>query len=321
MDRDGRAAQVVFGDDRAGAAAFDARQRLELIGPVGRLAEIDGGDVFRRPAEALRVGSARQIDASLRLQYGAGLGIGVHALDHRHQLIGVGGRLHDPLERVAAHAIDQLELLVVGARDAHHPLGIGELPGEIARLAKLQIGGGRLSGGNVCAPGTLKVIPDRPNADGIFARLEPVRREAVAALIIGYDADGDRRPLLLGADDHAFHRPFFGGGDLAGKRRRSLGPDIGCADGLDKQSRKCRRRNAREISREHNRLPVSFLPPRCRPNVPTGCAKPMMAESVVQGQDRSGHTVYCREFNKSVHRAQGINVDSRPPVPFRIMPA
>ena len=49
-------------------------------------------------------------------------------------------RAHDALQRVAADAIEQLRLLILGAGDAHHPLGVGELAGEIPGLLQLDVG-------------------------------------------------------------------------------------------------------------------------------------------------------------------------------------
>ena len=55
-----------------------------------------------------------------------------------------------------------------------------------------------------------QLIADRANPDGIFARFQPVLREAVLALGVADDGDGDGGPGALGADKHAFHRAFLG---------------------------------------------------------------------------------------------------------------
>ncbi len=62
-----------------GAAALDPRQGLELVAPGVALAQIDGGEEFRRLAEPLRIGGARLVDAPLRLDRLAHLRIAVHA--------------------------------------------------------------------------------------------------------------------------------------------------------------------------------------------------------------------------------------------------
>jgi hypothetical protein len=66
------------------------------------------------------------------------------------------------------------------------------------------------------------VVADRADGDVVLARLQPVLREAVAALRVGGDADLDDRARLLGADDDAFHRAFLRGADHAGQRRLAL---------------------------------------------------------------------------------------------------
>ena len=60
------------------------------------------------------------------------------------ELVGIVGRAHDALQRVAADAIKKLRLLIVGARRAHHPLGIDELGRKIAGFLELEVGRGRI---------------------------------------------------------------------------------------------------------------------------------------------------------------------------------
>ena len=193
---DGRARQIVFGDDDVGAAALHARQGLELVLMLRGRAQIDAGEVLRHLAEALGIGGARLIHAPLRLDRLAHLRIAVHARDHLHELVGVVGRLHDPFERVAAHAIDELELVVVAAGHAHHPFGIGELLAQVPGLAQLEIGGGGRARGDVGALGAVEVVADRANLQAVMSGLEPGGREAVAALRVGDDADRDGRAVL-----------------------------------------------------------------------------------------------------------------------------
>ena len=201
-------------------------------------AQIDGGEILGHLAEAFRIGGARLVHPPLRLDRLADLGIAVHARDHLHELVGVVARFHHPLEGVAAHAVDELELVVVGAGDAHHPFGIGELLAQVAGLAQLEVGAGGLPRRDIGVFGTFEVISDRANLQAVAAGREPRRREAVAALRVGDDADGDVRTILLGADDHAFHRSFLGRGDLAGESAAAPSAPCAAAGGLEFASKR-----------------------------------------------------------------------------------
>ena len=188
---DGRARQIVFRNDDVGAATLDPRQGLELELVLHARAQIDGGKILGHLAEALGIGGARLVHPPLRLDRLADLGIAVHARDHLHELVGVVARFHHPFEGVAAHAVDELELVVIGAGDAHHPFGIGELLAEVAGLAQLEVGAGGRARRDVGALGAFEVVSDRADLQAVTAGLEPRRREAVAALRVGDDADGD----------------------------------------------------------------------------------------------------------------------------------
>ena len=161
MRLDGRARQVIFRDDHIGAATFYPRQGLELELVLRARAQIDRGEILGHFAEALGIGGTRLIHPPLRLDWLAHLGIAVHARDHLHELVGVVARFHHPLERVAAHAVDQLKFVVVAAGDAHHPFGIRELLAQIPGLAQLEIGGCGLGGLDLGGFGAFEVVADR----------------------------------------------------------------------------------------------------------------------------------------------------------------
>jgi hypothetical protein len=123
--------------------------------------------------------------------------------------------------RSTAEAIEQRALLRLRARDAQQPFGIRELRREVFGLAQLQIGGGGLLRGDVDLLRPIEFIAGRPDAQRISARIEPRRREAVAAVLIADDRDRNRRAGLLGGDQHPLHCAFLGRADLARERDRS----------------------------------------------------------------------------------------------------
>ena len=69
--------------------------------------------------------------------------------DDVDEAVGVVGRLHDALERVAADAVEQELLLLLGAGHAVQPFGIGEMRRQAAQLLELEVGLGLLAGGDV----------------------------------------------------------------------------------------------------------------------------------------------------------------------------
>ncbi len=77
----------------------------------------------------------------------------------------------------------------------------------VAGCSGFDIGGGR----------SRKLIADGADRERVMARGEAVGGEAVTAGRIGDDGDGERRAVALGADQHAFHRAFLRGGDVAGQ--------------------------------------------------------------------------------------------------------
>jgi hypothetical protein len=131
-------------------------------------------------------------------------------------------RAHHPFESVAADAAQQRVLLLVAAGEARQPFPVGELRGKIFGLAQLEILLRRLLRGHVHIGRLLEIVADRANSQGICAGLELGGRETVGAVGVAHDGDGDGRVGLLGADQHALHRPFLGRGDLSAERHRAL---------------------------------------------------------------------------------------------------
>ena len=147
MRLDQPARQVVFRDNDAVGATAEPRQRLEWIGP-GLLAQIDGGEIFRGRLHAgpLAECAARVADEPLRvLRRAAGI-VADHPIEDVDELLGVVVRAHDAVEVVAAHAIEQRLLLLVGAGKAHEPFRIGHLLGQVFRRRELDLDTRRLSG-------------------------------------------------------------------------------------------------------------------------------------------------------------------------------
>src|SRR5207247_8602431 len=155
-------------------------------------------DLLGRPGP-VRVQHALRLD---RLAYGA---VAPHAADHVRPFVGIVRRARDALQRVAAYAVEQLRLLVLGAGETHHPLGVAELAGEVLRLLQLDVGRrgfsirhGRLGRG-------ADVVADRADVERVFTRLQAVPREAVAALRVRGHAELDDRFGPARGADHAFH--------------------------------------------------------------------------------------------------------------------
>src|SRR5580704_9073122 len=146
--------------------------------PVGR-AQVYGGEILGHLAVLLGRAGARAVQHRLRLDRLAHRAIAHHAADHDRPLIGVMGRAHDALERVAADAVEQRRLLLLRAGHAHHPFGVGELVGEIVRLLELDVGVGRLLGHHVGPGRRVDVVADRADGELVLARLQPVLREGV----------------------------------------------------------------------------------------------------------------------------------------------
>src|SRR5262249_38745936 len=93
-----------------------------------------------------------------------------------------------------------------------------ELGRQVAGRLEPQIERRGLAGLDLRGRLAVEIVADRADGDGVRAGLEPVRREAVAAVLVGDDRDGDDSTGLLGTDYDAFHGAFGRRGDLAGER-------------------------------------------------------------------------------------------------------
>src|SRR5437016_14275220 len=215
---------VVLGDDGARVAALGARQRLQFVRPTVDRAQVDGREIVGELPILLGRSRASPVQHGLgldRLAYGA---VAQHAADHLRPLVGIVRRAHDALQRVAADAIEQPRLLLFGTGDAHHPLGVGELAGEILRLLQLDVGRRGFPVHSRLGRG-FDVVAHGADAERVFAGFQPVPREAIAAVRVGGDADLDDRFGPAGGDDHALHLAFGFGADDAGERRLTFSAD------------------------------------------------------------------------------------------------
>jgi len=68
------------------------------------------------------------------------------------------------------------------------------------------------------ASADIKLIACSARLQRVMPRLQSRGRKSKAALRIGHHTDADGRAVFLRADNHAFHRPFFGGSDLPDQR-------------------------------------------------------------------------------------------------------
>src|ERR1700687_4834618 len=155
-----RAWQIVLGDNRVRRLASRARQRLEWILPFRKRTEIDGGEVLSLLAVLFRCSGPIRIDAALRLDRLAPLGVAHHAIDDLGEFIGVMSGPHDAFERVATNAVEQRGFLVIRTRNTGYPLCIGKLRDNILRLAKLEVGCRRLLSSEVRCPWPVKIVTD-----------------------------------------------------------------------------------------------------------------------------------------------------------------
>ena len=206
--------------------------------------------------------------------------------------------------RVAAHAVDHLQLLVFRAGDAHHPFGIGQLPGEVLRLLQLDVGAAGLAIGEFRGLGPIEIIANGADRDRIFAGGKAACGKTIMALVISDDADRDIRAFALGADDDALHCAFFCGTDRARESCLLLGIG-GAGDSCCKNE--CGERSAQRQSRcerSHGRPPL-IRPPfllacggeayavsgvrQARPSPPSAAGRPLPAR-----RDRARSARPCR---------------------------
>jgi len=90
--------------------------------------------------------------------------------------------------------------------------------GEIFHFPELDVGAGHAARRDVRGLCAVELVARRARLQAVVSRLEPRGRKSEAPLSVRDNADADRRAVSLGADDDAFHRPFFGGADLSGQR-------------------------------------------------------------------------------------------------------
>src|SRR6185503_16906477 len=88
-----------------------------------------------------RVGAATAmlVRPQLRPLRRAPLRVAPHPLEHRHPFVRVVRAARDTLEGVALRAVEEAVLRLRRARPAEEPLAVGQLRGEVLRLAQLQI--------------------------------------------------------------------------------------------------------------------------------------------------------------------------------------
>ena len=113
---------------------------------------------------------------------------------------------------------------------AHDPPGAGKLRCELPSLAQLEIDSRCLACADIRRRLADDVVSDGADADHVGAETRVSRREAIAAVLVTDDGDGDVGAVLLGADQHAFHHAFLGGADLtesAGAALRAQRPGFG----------------------------------------------------------------------------------------------
>jgi hypothetical protein len=144
--------------------------------------------------------------------------VALHARqDLREKGIGVIFRAHDALERVAAHAVEQLALLLIGARNARQPFAIGQLRGEVCGLAQLEVQRRGFLLRDFDGVVMVHLVADRAHAQDILTWIQLARREAEAAVLAGHDRERDGRAFLGGAHQYPLHGVFLGGTDEAGQ--------------------------------------------------------------------------------------------------------
>ena len=168
-------------------------------------------------------------------------------------LVGIVRRPHDAFQRVTADAIEQPRLLLFGAGNAHHPLGVGELAGQIFGLVELDVSRGFRLWFHHRFGWSADIVSDRTDTDRKFTRFEAVLREAVTALRVGGYADLDDRAGLPGGDDDTFHVAFGLGAYGAGQCRLVLRPSL--LNGRSKKHHRCTGGQAQHQLASHPVLP------------------------------------------------------------------
>ena len=138
---------------------------------------------------------------------------------------------------------------VPGTLCSHSPFDICAARSSVLRSVRLWV---VVRGPTSTGLGIVEVVADRADAERVLAGRELAGGEAVAALLVAHDRDGDG--ALLGADQHAFHRAFLGGGDLAGQGDGVLGG--GGVEGKQRGGKRTGKQHAVRL-----RCAWTFLPP------------------------------------------------------------
>ncbi len=217
--------------------------------------------------------------------------VSLHARqDLREKGIGVIFRTHDALERVAAHAVEQLALLLIGAGNARQPFAIGQLRGEVCGLAQLEVQRRGFLLRDFDGVVIVQLVADRAHAQDILTWIQLARREAEAAILAGHYRERDGRAFLGGAHQHPLHGVFLGGTDEAGQcgalRLRQ--------GGARKQHGECRT-GGEKLTTAHGFLPddvVLFASSRYRP-----CGL-HVANSCLRAKRSSVRTDYLDAFDR-----------------------
>ncbi len=225
--------KIVLGGDDARGLAGGAWKRLQLEGPLSG-AEIDAGEIFRLTSPRFLLPLAALGERS-HLVRGKALGIArkgrgdiaVHPLQYPEPVVDVVVGAKGPVDGVTAHAAFEHSLLFLRPGSAQEPLGVRELGLEILGGAEYEIDRRRAPCGNGGRVWAVEVIAHGANAQGVEARIEPARGEAVPAGGVGDHANGDRGALPLRGDHHALHRAFGFGCDLPGQGIVRLGSGDG----------------------------------------------------------------------------------------------
>ena len=229
--------QIVLGVDHLRCLARGPRQRLELITPFRRLAQVDRREIagLTPPGRLLLLGRHRTAADPrrrqfLNLQRERQLRVCGHPLNHGDELFHVVSRPHDPFERMAVRTRPQRCLLLDGPGYAVDPLRIRELRAQIPCLPHGEIGRRRLVCADIDRVRAFQVVAGGADSDRVLTRFQLGLRKPIPPLLIGDDGDGDWRAGLLGAHQYAFQRPVFHGADPARDRRLGTGLRVETVD-------------------------------------------------------------------------------------------
>ena len=242
--------QIVLGNNDMSGTASGARERFERIGPSGFRAQIDAAQEFSHFLASLQLTGLPALFAALLLNCqpigqtrlrnlrNTLIHVARHSFLNLDKFIGIVNGTDRALQRVAGHAVPQRALLFLRTGNAFDPFRVGELHGEVGRLAEFQIRLRALlradinyrrsqSGARTRRGGTLQIIAHGPDTDRILARLQFRGGKAIVALRIADYGNSDCRIRFLCRDQHAFHRTFFGGGNLPRQCCRGLSSTTG----------------------------------------------------------------------------------------------